>query len=134
MPPNKFYNRQTHSLRVRNYQPKLKRLKAGNCAREGCESADYKICLEASANVDWEAITAKANDLLILLNTERKHECLQRTTRERTQRLKRTLLRSLCIAAFLIAVVALLQARFRSSKVPSKYQIDPASVNPMRPR
>lgn len=115
-------------------QPKLRRLKSGNCAREGCESADYKIHLAASIDVDWETITAKANDLLILLNTERKQKCLQRATRQRTQRLKRTLLKSLCIAAFLIAVFAILQIRFRSTHLPSKYQIDPASVNPMRPR
>ena len=109
--------------------PKLKRLRAGNCARDGCESADFEIHLAACPGVDWEIIATKAGDLMSAEQGSAKEEAHRRMKQARTQRTKRAALGLvIAVACFLLAFV-LRHGRLPFVKKAHKYEIDPASVS-----
>jgi hypothetical protein len=110
--------------------PKLKRLRLGYCAREGCESDDYRIQLEAYPGVDWESIAAKANDLILAQNAAAQEEVQHQTKQKRNQRTKRAALGLLLIVFALLLLFVWRHGRLPFVKKPHKYEIDPASVSP----
>ena len=110
--------------------PKLKRLRLGYCARDGCESDDYQIQLAASPNVDWDAIVTKANDLLSVQQAAEKETVRSQKAEQRKHQAKRNVL-----ALLILAVAILLMFVWRNGRLPfvkktPKYQIDPASTSP----
>ena len=109
--------------------PKLKRLRAGNCARDGCESADYEIHLAACPNVDWEIIAAKTADLMSTEQASAKEEERRRIKQARTQRTKRAALGLVIVVACFLLLFVLRHGRLPFVKKPHKYEIDPASVS-----
>jgi hypothetical protein len=110
--------------------PKLKRLRLGYCAREGCESDDYQIQLESCPGVDWDIIAAKANDLMSAQKAAEQEAVRRQERQKQIQRTKRAILALLTGAACLLLLFVWRQGRLPFVKKPHKYQIDPASVNP----
>ena len=110
--------------------PKLKRLRLGYCAREGCESEDYRIRLDAHPGVDWDSIAAKANDLILAQQADAKAEEQHQIRQKQKQQTKRV---ALGLSALIVCILLLFvwrNGRLPFVKKPNKYQIDPASVTP----
>ena len=114
--------------------PKLKRLRLGYCAREGCESDDYLIHLDAYPGVDWEIITAKANDLMSAQRAAAKEAARRKARQKQIQRTKRAVLGLMAVAICLLLLFVWRHGRLPFVKKPHKYQIDPASVSPQPKR
>jgi hypothetical protein len=110
--------------------PKLKRLRLGYCAREGCESDDYQIQLEACPGVDWETIAAKANELVSTQKVAEEEAVRRQARHNQIQRTKRAVLAVLTVAVCFLLLFVWRNGRLPFVKKPHKYQIDPASVAP----
>lgn len=108
--------------------PKLKRLRLGYCAREGCESADYRIHLEPFTGVDWEALIVKANQLISSQKAAATDAQRRQVRQKKIQRSKR-----FAFGVFLCILTVLLLFYWWNGRLPfimkaRKYQVDPASV------
>lgn len=113
--------------------PKLKRLRLGYCARDGCESDDYQIQLDAFPGVDWETIEAKANALMSAQQVAARDEAACLLRRQCYRRTKRAVLSLLAVAVGVLLLFVWRHGRLPFVKKTPKYQIDPASVNePLR--
>lgn len=110
--------------------PKLKRLRLGYCARDGCESDTYQIHLEAYPGVDWEVITTKANNLILTQKAAAKGEQQRQVRQRRNQQTKRAALGLLTLAISFLLLFFWRHGRLPFVKKPHKYQIDPALVRP----
>lgn len=108
--------------------PKLKRLRLGCCAREGCEAVAYRIYLEACPGVDWEIIAVRTNELMSAEEAEAKEEAGRQTRQQRLQRTKRAALGLLIVVFSFLLLFAWRHGRLPFVKKPHKYEIDPASV------
>lgn len=108
---------------------KLKRLRLGYCAREGCEATDYRIQLEPYPGVDWDIIGAMANDLMLAQKAATEAEARHRTRRLQNQRTKRTLVGMMIVVFAVLLFFFWRQGRPSFAKKPQKYKLDPASVS-----
>ena len=101
--------------------PKLRRLRLGYCAREGCESYFYEVQLDSHRDIDWEAVVRKARDLL----AASKGAAGQEPQRRKPRRLGMLIGIGLLV---LTAVAWLVHGRLPFARKPHKYDIDPAST------
>ncbi len=114
--------------------PKLKRLRLGYCAREGCESYEYAIHLSTSPGVDWDEIAAKTNDLMSAEKIAAKEVDRRRIRKARNQHRMR-----IGGGLFILIVLFALFFFFRNGRLPfvkktHKYEVDPASIWTPPPR
>jgi hypothetical protein len=108
--------------------PKLKRLRLGYCAREGCESYDYRIHLEDHPGVDWTTVTEKAHQLELAAKAAASEEEKRRARQKQNQRTKRVVAGLSVVIALLLVSFLTRHGRLPFTKKPHKYEIDPASV------
>ena len=108
--------------------PKLKRLWLGYCAREGCESDDFKIQLAAHPSVDWDTIVTKANELMAAQQAAEKESARHRKAQKLKHQAKRNVLALLILAVALVLIFVWRNGRLPFVKKTPKYQIDPAST------
>ncbi len=116
-------------------EPKLKRVKVGCCAREGCNASAYQLRLLSPSNFDWERIIAEA---FKLTQQQKANAATQRQQQSNLQRRRRFLSN---LKALVILVVLLVGAfwwrfgRLPFAKKTPKYRVDPASLGPdLRPQ
>jgi hypothetical protein len=114
--------------------PKLKRLRLGYCAREGCESYDYRIHLEDHPGVDWTAVTEKAHQLELATKAAASEEEKRQARQKRNHRTKRVVAGLFIVIALLLGSFVTRHGRMPFTKKPHKYEIDPASVRQLPPR
>ena len=114
--------------------PKLKRLRLGYCAREGCESYDYRIHFEDHPGVDWATVTEKAHQLELATKAAASEEGKRQARQKRNQRTKRVVAGLFIVIALLLVSFVTRHGRLPFTKKPHKYEIDPASVRQLPPR
>jgi len=114
--------------------PKLKRLRLGYCAREGCDSYYYRIHLEDHPGVDWTTVTEKAHQWNLAAKAAASEEEKRRVCQKRNQQTKRVVAGLFIVIALLLISFATRHGRLPFTKKPHKYEIDPASVRQPTPR
>lgn len=110
-------------------EPKLKRLKAGCCAREGCNANTYMVLLPAVSNLDWKRIAADA----IAMMHQQKSIAANQYNHLVTIRKRKLIIRNLLALAILL-LFSLGAFYWKNSRLPfvkkaPKYRIDPESVD-----
>jgi len=114
--------------------PKLKRLRLGYCAREGCESYDYYIHLEDHPGVDWAKVSEKAHQLATAMKAEASQDEKRQARQKRNRRRTRVVAGLFIVIALLLVSFLTRHGRLPFTKKPHKYEIDPASVRQQPPR
>lgn len=100
--------------------PKLRRLRLGYCAREGCESFFYEAHLENDPKVDWESAARRAEALI----AASKETAAQNRGQPKSRNLS---MRTLLALLVLTILLWLMHSIPPSARKPHKYEIDPAS-------
>jgi hypothetical protein len=107
--------------------PKLKRMKVGCCAREGCDGVSYSVRMAGGAGVDWECLTAKALEQMaqqMAADAQTAQQQLRKKQLDRAKRIAIGLVAVLCCFALLFYWK---KGRLPFIKKAPKYRIDPAS-------
>jgi hypothetical protein len=112
--------------------PKLKRLRLGYCAREGCESYYYAFHLQAHPNIDWAAVIEKAHRFAIALEKVAQQEQKQQRKWKQNWLRNRVAWAMISIVAILLFRFVMVHGHLPFTDKPQKYKIDPASTRSIR--
>ena len=113
---------------------KLKRLRLGYCAREGCESAVYSIHLDDCPGLDWEVILEKVDELGVKARAKARQDQRREGSRRRRQRMLRIM-----AGVGIAMILYLLQFIWSHGHLPfvkktHTYKVDPGSMPPLPSR
>lgn len=111
-------------------EPKLKRLKVGCCAREGCDAGTYLVLLPTASDLDWGRIAADAIAVMQQQKLIVAKQRQQKVTLRRRKSIIRNLRALVILLLFFVGAFWWKNGRLPFVKKTPKYRVAPESVDP----